>query len=41
MQSVQTDDIARLDRLLDELGKETEAPCEALREHFESARVYI
>jgi len=41
MQSVQTDDIARLDGLLDELGKETEAPCEALREHFESARVYL
>ena len=41
MRSVQTDDIARLDALLDELGKETEAQCEVLREHLESARVYL
>jgi hypothetical protein len=41
MRSVQTDDIARLDRLLDELGKETEAQCEVLREHLESARVCL
>jgi hypothetical protein len=41
MPSVQKDDIARLDGLLDELGKETEAQCEVLREHLESARVYL
>jgi hypothetical protein len=41
MRSVQTDDIARLDGLLDELGKETEAQCEVLREHLESARLYL
>ena len=41
MRSVQTDDIARLDGLLDELGKEIEAPCELLREHLESGRVYL
>jgi len=35
------DDVARLDGLLDELGKETEAQCEVLREHLESARVYL
>ncbi len=41
MRSVQTDDIARLDGLLDELGKETEAQCEVLREHLENARVSL
>jgi hypothetical protein len=39
MQSVQTNDIARLDGLLDELRKKTQ--CELLREHLESARVYL
>ena len=41
MRSVHTDDIVRLDGLLDELGTETEANCELLREHLESARVYL
>jgi len=41
MRSVQTDEIARLDGLLNELGTETEAQCEVLREHLESARVYL
>jgi hypothetical protein len=39
--SVQTNEITRLDGLLDELGNETEAQCEVLREHLESARVYL
>ena len=30
-----------MDGLLEELGKETEAQCELLREHLESARVYL
>jgi hypothetical protein len=41
MRSVQTDDIARLDGLVDELRKETDTQCEVLREHLESARVYL
>ncbi|MBZ5675653.1 MAG: hypothetical protein LAP61_15540 [Acidobacteriia bacterium] len=46
MRSVQTDEIAQLDEFLDELGKdelgkETEAKCGLLREHLESARVYL
>ena len=51
MQSVQIDEIARLDRLLDELskdevsrdelGQESPTKCGFLREHLESARVYL
>jgi hypothetical protein len=41
MRSVQTNDVERLDQLLNELGKETEAQCEVLREHLEGARVYL
>ena len=56
MQSVQIDEIARLDGLLDELskdevskdklgkdelGKEAPTQCRFLREHLESARVYL
>jgi hypothetical protein len=32
---------AELDELIDEVGKETEAQCELLREHLESARTYL
>lgn len=39
MQSVQIEEVTRLDRLLDELG--TEAQYELLHEHLESARVYL
>ncbi len=41
MESVQATELVRLDRLLKELGSETEAQCELLREHLESARVYL
>jgi hypothetical protein len=41
MQSVQSTELVRLDRLLEELSKETEAQCELLREHLESARVCL
>jgi hypothetical protein len=41
MQYVQSADLARLDALLDQLSNETEAQCELLREHLESARVYL
>jgi hypothetical protein len=34
-------DVARLDGLLDELGEQTDAQCEVLHEHLESARVYL
>jgi hypothetical protein len=41
MQSVQTKELIRLDELMEDLGKETESQCELLREHLESARVYL
>ncbi|MCU1335104.1 MAG: hypothetical protein JWO19_685 [Bryobacterales bacterium] len=41
MQSIQTEDLVRLDQLLEELSQETEAQCELLREHLESARTYL
>ena len=41
MHSVQTLDLLHLDGLLEELGKENGAQCEPLREHLESARVYL
>jgi len=41
MQSVQARDLARLDAILEELSKETEAQCELLREHLESARASL
>lgn len=41
MQCVQTQELTRLDELVEDLGKETEAQCELLREHLESARVYL
>jgi hypothetical protein len=41
LRSVQTNEITRLDGLLDELGNETGAQCELLREHLENARVYL
>jgi hypothetical protein len=41
MQSVQTKELIRLDDLLVDLGKENESQCELLREHLESARVYL
>ena len=41
MQSIQTRDLAQLDGLLQALGKETGSQCELLREHLESARVYL
>ena len=34
-------DLAQLDELLEELSGETEAQCELLREHLETARVYL
>ena len=41
MQSVQSEDLVRLDQLLDELGTPTGTPYTLLREHLESARVYL
>ena len=41
MESVQAPELVRLDRLLQELGSETEAQCELLREHLKSARVSL
>ena len=41
MHSVQTRDVFQLDGLLEELGKEGGVQCEALREHLESARIYL
>ncbi len=42
MENVQTgEDLGRLDEFLEELGAETEAQCELLREHLESARTYL
>lgn len=34
-------ELARLDGFLSELAKETEAHCDLLREHLESAREYL
>jgi hypothetical protein len=41
MRSVQSAELVRLDRLLEDLSKETGARCESLREHLESARFYL
>lgn len=41
MRSVQRNDIARLDQLVEELGNETGEQCEVLREHLKGARVYL
>ena len=42
MENVQTSEaLGRLDEFLEELGAETEAQCELLREHLESARTYL
>jgi len=42
MQNVQTsEDLGRLDEILENLGSEHEAQCELLREHLESARTYL
>lgn len=42
MENVQTsEDLVRLDEFLEELGAESEAQCELLREHLESARTYL
>ncbi len=42
MQDAQTsEDLNRLDGFLEDLGAETEAQCELLREHLESARTYL
>jgi hypothetical protein len=41
MENVQIQDLARLDEILEALSQESEAPCELLREHLESARVSL
>jgi len=41
MQSVQAKDLARLDQILKQLDKGTEAHCELLREHLQSARASL
>jgi glutamate synthase domain-containing protein 3 len=41
VQSVQARDLAQLDGLLKALGEETDSQCKLLREHLESARVYL
>lgn len=41
MKSILETQLSRLDGLLEELGQATEAQCELLREHLESARVYL
>ena len=41
MQTIQTEDLAELDHLIEELSHETEAPCELIREHLESARISL
>ena len=41
MKSVQSKDVAQLNELLEALGKGAEGQCEPLREHLESARVYL
>ena len=41
MQSVQAKELMHLDELLKDLRKETDANCELLREHLQSARVYL
>ena len=40
-QTTQRPELAQLDGFLSELAKETEAHCELLREHLESAREYL
>ncbi len=40
-QTTQSPELAHLDGFLSELAKETEAQCELLREHLESAREYL
>jgi hypothetical protein len=40
-QMTQSQELAQLDGFLSELAKETEAQCELLREHLESARAYL
>jgi hypothetical protein len=40
-QITQSPELAQLDGFLSELAKETEAQCELLREHLESAREYL
>jgi hypothetical protein len=41
MHNVQTEELVRLDELLEELSKETGAQCELLREHLVSARTSL
>lgn len=42
MRDLQTsEDLSRLDEFLEDLGAETEAQCELLREHLEAARTYL
>lgn len=41
MENVHTQDLARLDEILESLSQESEAQCELLREHLESARVSL
>jgi glutamate synthase domain-containing protein 3 len=41
MQTTQTEDLAQLGHLIEELSNETEAQCELLREHLESARISL
>jgi hypothetical protein len=40
-QTSQNQELAQLDGFLSELAKETEAQCELLREHLETARAYL
>ncbi len=42
MENVRTsEELGRLDEFLEQLGGETEAQCELLREHLEAARTYL
>jgi hypothetical protein len=40
-QTTHSPELAQLDGFLSELAKDTEAQCELLREHLESAREYL
>lgn len=41
MKNVQSQDLARLDKILEALSQEPKAQCELLREHLESARISL
>jgi hypothetical protein len=41
MENAHTQDLARLDDILEALSQSTEAQCQLLREHLESARVSL